>query len=285
MFHVINSKGKVDISIGKSTIDIQELEFLYESFDPIFFIQPIAYSYDSFERNISELNNFINLASDPKNKLFNVVLNHIEALNTMAEFQQKVTNVLSSANTFLCLGEAKLKSKYGDSSKKLLAWNEFRRNQHGISVSYRLLYELRNYALHYGLPVSSIKLDLTDLASNDAKKKVKVKLLKSKLLNSGYKWKKIKSDIENLNEDANLIELIMEYQKIISKIYFNLLSIFTEEIDLCIKLLNDFYIKYEIPTQCTAQIVTNWNPGSDLSNLNCEYLPSNELIWILRKNV
>lgn len=282
MFQVINSKGLVDISIGRKAIDDLELKELYESFEVIYFLQPISYAYETIERNVIELKAFICRISDPNNGLVEGIMNHMEAISSLAEVQQRFTNLLSSANAFLNLAESKLKSKFGKESQKLLSWNDYRRKLHKENMSYRLMYELRNYALHYGLPVSSLKFDMSNLASDLPQRTVNVNLSKAKILRSNYDWKGIRVDIDGLDDDANLIELILGYADLINRLYLFLLEIFDPELSACKKFILTFYETNKIPAECTAQIVSDWNDGDDLSNIKYESLPINELIWIMR---
>ncbi|MDP2636338.1 MULTISPECIES: hypothetical protein [unclassified Pseudoalteromonas] len=284
MFQVINAKGLVDTSIGRKTIDDLELKELYKSFEVIYFLQPISYAYEAIERNIKDLENFICQISDPNNELVDGIMNHMEAISSLAEVQQRFTNLLSSANAFLNLAESKLKSEFGKESQKLSSWNDYRRKLHKKNISYRLMYELRNYALHYGLPVSSLKYDINNLASAIPQKKVKVNLSKVKILNSNYDWKSVRVDIDALDDDANLTKLIFEYADIISRIYQFLLKVFDSELSVCKDRILAFYETNNIPFECTAQIVTDWNEGDGLSNIKYESLPVNELAWLLRGN-
>ena len=146
------------------------------------------------------------------------------------------------------------------------------------------MYELRNYALHYGLPVSSIKLSMNGLASENPQSEVRINLSKRKILDSGYDWKKIQNDIVNLENDNDLIELIREYSKVLNSMYVYLLNIFDSELSACKVAVDAFYLKHGIPINCTAHIISNWNITNDLSNFNYESLPTNELAWILSKN-
>lgn len=281
MFQVLNPKGLVDISIGRKDVGDLELKNLYKSFEIIYFLQPIAYAYDSIERNVTEFETFFFRVSDPCNGLVSGILNHMKAISSLAEAQQRLTNLLSSANAFLNLAESKLKSNYGKESQ-LVSWNDFRRSLHKENISYRLMYELRNYALHYGLPVSSLKVDMNELSSDTPKKKVKINLSKIKILNSNYDWKNVKKDIDGLEESANLTELAFEYANIIKRLYLYLLEIFAQELSASKNCIDVFYEKHNIPAECTAQIALGWKDGDDLSNINCEILPINELKWILR---
>jgi len=282
MFQVLNPKGLVDISIGQKDVDDLELKNLYRSFEIIYFLQPISYAYESIERNVTEFETFVLRISDPSNGLFRGILNHMEVISSLAEAQQRLTNLLSSANAFLNLVESKLKSNYGNNSQQLVLWNDFRRSLHKEHISYRFMYELRNYALHCGLPVSSLKVDMNELASDIPKKNVKINLSKMKILNSNYDWKSVKKDIDGLEESANLTELALEYGNIIKHLYLYLLKIFAQELSASKNCIDAFYEKHNIPGECTAQIALGWKDGDDLSNINCETMPINELKWILR---
>lgn len=282
MFQVINSKGLVDTSIGRKAIDDLELKELYESFEVIYFLQPISYAYEAIERNVIDLKAFICRISAPKNELVKGIMNHMEAINSLAEVQQRFTNLLSSANAFLNLAESKLRSNFGKNSQKLLSWNDYRRKLHKENISYRLMYELRNYALHYGLPISELKIDISNLASDLPQKKVNANLSKAKILSSNYNWKSTRADIDSLEDDTNITELILDYADIINRLYIFLLEIFNQELSSCRKHILTFYEKNKIPAECTAQIVSDWNDGDDFSNIKYESLPINELAWIVR---
>ncbi|MBU2971227.1 hypothetical protein KO527_17935 [Pseudoalteromonas sp. C2R02] len=285
MFQVTDEKGSVITKITTEELSLTDLKALKFCYEPIFFLQPITYSFESFERNISDLNEYINLISNPEYKLFDKTLNPTALFTTMSGVQQKCSNILASANAFLLFVEKKLKSKYGKDSEKSVVWNKFRRDLHKENLDYRLMYELRNYSIHYGLPVTSLKYNLDGLASSNPSTKLIVNLSKEKLLNSNFNWKNVRSDIKSLPENNNLISMVFNYSEIVKKIYSHLLLVLKDELKVTEDNFSSFIQYYQIPPNCTPHIISGFNIQGELTNVETEVIPINELNWILRKNV
>lgn len=109
------------------------------------------------------------------------------------EANRLLINYLSSLSMFIDYGE-KYNKKYFDKEKL----KEFQKNTNEFydgHVSYRFMVLMRNYALHYGFPLSIIKQSISGLNGIFASKEA---LLQFKA------WKHVKEDIEKM---PNLISL------------------------------------------------------------------------------
>jgi len=137
--------------------------------------------YKLFERNGNE---FLTYTSKIKEHLKSSDSGQIHL-----EANRLLINYLSALSMFIDYGERYNKKHFGKQKLK-----EFESKTHDFydnHVSYRFMALMRNYALHYGFPLSEIKKSLLESSGIFASKKV---LLDFK------GWKHVKEDIEKMPE-------------------------------------------------------------------------------------
>jgi len=115
------------------------------------------------------------------------------------QINTRVRSVLSEIHIFLNYAEGFLKRKYGKDSDQFKAFKKRTNIEHAASASYRFIYELRNYATHFDVPINAMHSEdgERDPSTGVVKKIVRVEVDRDKLLNSGYNWRKVRPDIES----------------------------------------------------------------------------------------
>lgn len=176
-------------------------------------LQPIIFAFDVVERNYREL---VDSIEGHRTRLNDLAVGNalpiLSAMDGIILAIQKVSNFLSSASAFLAQTETQLRRVHGKDSPELNLWNEERKDLHATSFSYRFLYELRNFAQHRSLPLSSFNI-AGERASETAPMvfKTRAVLLRDGLLGVGYDWKKLRVEIQQQPPEFELLPLIAEY--------------------------------------------------------------------------
>lgn len=114
------------------------------------------------------------------------------------QINARVRSVLSEITTFLNYAERHLKHEYGHDSDQFKMFKKQTHIEYDASPSYRFVYQLRNYALHFDVPINGMTVEdgERDPTTGRVKKIVRVELDRDKLLNSGFDWRKVRPDIE-----------------------------------------------------------------------------------------
>jgi hypothetical protein len=110
----------------------------------------------------------------------------------------RLRGLLSEITTFLNYAEGYLKRQYGHDSEQVQRFKVRCGKEYDASPSYRFVYQLRNYALHYDVPITgmSYRDGYVHPKSGTIGKHVLIEIDRDKLLKSGFNWKKVRPDIE-----------------------------------------------------------------------------------------
>ncbi len=212
-YYIPKPDGTMDFVVHDRVASAEVLTEFHEISNAIFHLQPIIFAFDVVERNYREL---VDSIEDHRTRLNDLgVANPLPisgAMDGIVLAVQKVSNFLSSASAFLAQTETQLRRVHGTDSPELNIWNDERKNLHATCFSYRFLYELRNFAQHRSLPLSSFNI-AGERASENAPMvfKTGALLLRDGLLGDGYKWKKLRVEIQQQPPEFELLPLIAEY--------------------------------------------------------------------------
>jgi hypothetical protein len=123
---------------------------------------------------------------------------HSQDLRAYHQINAKLRGFLSEMTTYLNYAERYLKREYGHDSEQVKFFKARTNKEYDTSPSYRYIYQLRNYALHYDVPINdvTVKSGGRDLESGVVEQHVRVEIDRDKMLNSGFDWKKVRPDIE-----------------------------------------------------------------------------------------
>ena len=142
------------------------------------------------------------------------------------KFNRLLVHVLSSGKIFVDFMENYLEKEYGVNSDQYKEFKETLSKEYDNCFEYRFMYSLRNYTQHIEMPLSSVKIGVTNnLSDND----INIKLLISTnhLLSSGFDWKPIiVSDFKSISDDINISSVVEKYFYSIIRIYRKINEIF-----------------------------------------------------------
>ena len=117
-------------------------------------------------------------------------------------------NWLTSMRMFLDHEETQLKRQYGESSSDFAKFKRATREAYDGQVGYRFAYEFRNYVQHCGLPLTHIVISPPSTPQPYVKQDVKMLLDRDALLNNFSNWKRVKADLETMDQQFELLPLL-----------------------------------------------------------------------------
>jgi hypothetical protein len=212
-YYIPQQNGTLDVYVGVNVATAEVLAELHEIVSVVFNLQPIIFAFDVVERNYRE---FLDSIDAYRSRLDDVKhglpVDISIVMDGFISVSQKVTNFLSSTTAFLAHSEMQLRRVHGHDSAELNSWNEKRKNFHADHFSYRFLYELRNFAQHRNLPFSNLII-AGERPSKELSMifKIGVLIFRDGLLGDGYKWGKLKVEIQQQPPIFDLLPITSEY--------------------------------------------------------------------------
>ena len=212
-FGYMHSKpgGTHDFAVLKKPADAKTLAEFEEVTRVILDLQPLAIALAATERDYRTLAGLADEIQSRLDKIGSADLPMSLVLEILVETTQALGNFLSAASALLGQATRYVSRTYGEESAIGSAWHAQRQQRHADSIGYRLLYELRNFAQHYALPVSAVQVR-GELGPGDRMLfSTTARLKRAELLSSGYNWRKRTADIEAQDPEFDVIPLAADY--------------------------------------------------------------------------
>ena len=140
---------------------------------------------------------------------------------------RSLLNFLSTLRTFLDHSEFNLKKRYGNYSKRVREYKKACSSEYDNFFSYRLVYKLRNYTQHCGMPLGQIRFESK---SEDAEAQRVVDTLavyfnRDRLLLSEFDWgSKLKREIQALPERFEINPHVAQAMQCVKRINLSLIK-------------------------------------------------------------
>lgn len=169
-----------------------------------------------FELFISDVSDFLSI----KNKLESKELKIEEA-----DVNRFMIHLLSSGKLFVDFNENQIKQKYSKDSEEFDCIHSFANHQYDTNFAYRFCHSLRNYSQHIDLPINEVKA----VSPDDETVIIDFYIDLDYLLNSNFKWKKLKAELIKLNQETSKIDaiaLVKEYFNALTELYGNYNKLF-----------------------------------------------------------
>jgi hypothetical protein len=170
-------------------------------------LSELLVSYYTFDKNHHELRNLLSAAQDPEAFYDLWVMDkQKEQEEVMREVSRLLHNFLSSAMTLVAHTRNTLRRLYGDTE----FWTEYQdevRKRFSENTLHHFIQELRNYSLHYRLPLAAARVSLVQHAEPD----MAYLLERDELLGQSFDWKKAMGFLEEAEEEIILKKVIDEY--------------------------------------------------------------------------
>jgi hypothetical protein len=146
------------------------------------------------------------------------------------EFNRRLANFLSSAITFLDHTRHSLVGKYGKDSCEVKTFEKSCHEHYDGSLAYRLMYGLRNYIQHSGMPPWHIYvLEQNSNGPNRDGMLLSVKFDRDELLYRGDKLKReLREEIAKLSSQVDVIEFVTEFKEQANAIWLDVERMFDD---------------------------------------------------------
>lgn len=129
----------------------------------------------------------------------------------MALAQGVLSNFLAATTCLKDRGATRIRERYGEDSLELAKFGAAQRDAYDASFAYRLFYNLRNYAQHHDLPISTIPIEAKRNEAGELKATVKLVLRPQELLTSSRIQKSFRDkELVHLTADLDLLPLAKE---------------------------------------------------------------------------
>ena len=188
-------------------------------------------SYLFFKRKKIEIEcnaqDFLAFYDKSKSDLIKIKSDHYFDLNPLfIESNRLFINFSTSVRVLTSLVEKKIKDTYNESDKEFLELENLRNSFYDSYFSYRFLYHIRNFALHFQYPIHFINVEYNDYyLDNPLKKDLHVMFDKNHLLANKEFSKKMKKDLENFGQKFPANPIIKETLKWLKDYFIKFISI------------------------------------------------------------
>lgn len=144
-------------------------------------------------------------------------------------------NFSTSVRVLTSMIEKKIKDSYKKEDKEYVEFDDIRKNFYDSYFSYRFLYHIRNFSLHFQDPIHYINVEFNDyIEDNPLKKDLYVMFDKEHLLKNREFAKKMRRDLEKYGAKFPVNPIIKEALKWL-KDYFNIFI--SVEKNTCLKAI------------------------------------------------
>lgn len=143
----------------------------------------------------------------------------LRARDAVSYLASDLLNWLTSTRLFLEHFRTEFSRLYGRQSSELANLRTRISHEYDASPAYRMLYKLRDYTQHCGLPVDAVRLALTNVSSPSSRSQINFLLNRDQLL-SNFDWKaQVTRDLEKMPEEIDLLPLISDAAPCFRRIY------------------------------------------------------------------
>ena len=285
-YYIPKPDGTMDFFVHDQVATADILTEFHGICSVIFNLQPILFSFDTVERNYSEL---VDSIKNHQLHMGNSVIVSAEPISTVIDgfalTSQKISNFLSATSAFLAQTETQLRRAHGVGSPTLEMWNEKRKYLYDNNFSYRFLYELRNFAQHCSLPFSRF-----DVAGERAFENasmlfnVNAMILRDGLFGVGFQWKKpVEAEIRKQPAEFELLRLIPEYFHILRQLCLEAIQLHRERLADCARYFDAVRRILKIPVGAVCVIFIGESASRDFPPSRFKSIPIEQFDYLIRE--
>jgi hypothetical protein len=127
------------------------------------------------------------------------------------DFNRLFINFSTSVRVLTSTIEKLIETSYNKSDIELNEFEQLRKNFYDSFFSYRFLYHIRNFSLHFQYPIHYVHIEFTDYQVDKPKRsEVKVMFCKEHLLSDKYFASKMAKDLEKYGDEFPVVPIIEE---------------------------------------------------------------------------
>ncbi len=274
--------GTHDIVVMSKEADVQVLSEFEQLTAVVRELQPLAIALAATERDYLGLAGLPEAEAARLDEVGSVDL----PISLVADLLVEATRVLSAflASASALLGQAtKYVSRiHGSESVEGVDWHTRRQALHAGSRGYRILYELRNFAQHYALPISAVRVH-GELGADDRMSfTTGAHVGRDELLSSGYKWGGRKADIEAQDMEFDVLPLAAEYWQCLQELTAALATYRGAELLECRRYLRAIRRVIKAPSNARLYLFERGEAPSDAPPTNVTVVPEEQFFWMFQ---
>ncbi len=256
----------------------------FEAFTGIItFLQPLATSFAICDRAHSTLKTLVPSQEAELNASSVGDVSTTKVLDLLLETAAGIVAFLGAASALLGHLEGSLKRKWGNTSPQFVAWDDFRKSRHAASLGYRLMYELRNFSQHHGLPLSTFGIEGARVGGvGPMVFTCRPSLDRDALLETSFDWRRRRTELEALPALIDVVPLIDEYFDCLRAIVHGTARGFKEELITCNHYLEVLQRTFQPPAGATLVIFHGESASIDTPPSSVTIVPHQQFVWMLR---
>lgn len=280
-FFYENPDRTVDFSISPIVVAGDVAAEFERLIQPLFEFFPIAIAIEVCERDLLTLQSVPVRLADLWQVSSQSSTHDLNVVEFLVEAVRNVNALLSAASAFLGQTEKALAAATYVSHKEVAAWNLFRQGVHARSPAYRIMYQLRNFAQHYALPISRTGMTLNRFSESDRHATgFHIWLDRDKLLNSGFGWGKVAEDIMSQDAEFDVAVLLFEHITSMRELFLDVARLYEpnrEELRMYFTKLRELI---GAPLGSHLMIFERRAGDTGQPPKNAEIVPEAQLLWV-----
>ncbi|MBK7968559.1 MAG: hypothetical protein IPK08_06280 [Bacteroidetes bacterium] len=221
LFHDINDQKQPICSLTNSEIDELNAsnKALHEFQYQIRRILEIQLNLSEFQQTV--VSNIESVEKMKESDLNKDIINEM-----FVNVNRTFINFITSMTVFVDHIEILLKRKYGASSTQYTTFKKQLSYIYDYDFSYKLFFNLRNYAIHNTYPIDSVKIEFEKISNkSELQPSLLIEFNKIKLLKDAQIEKKLKLDLKKCGNLFPVRFLMYEIEKPLKKIFNQFLQI------------------------------------------------------------
>jgi hypothetical protein len=204
-------------------------------------------------------------------------------LDLLLDTAAGISAFLGAASALLGHLEGALKRKWGETSSEYAAWDAKRKSRHAGSSGYRLMYELRNFSQHHGVPLSSFSIDGTRQDPDGPMTfSVRPSLDRDTLLATSFNWKGRRAELQASQPLIDVLPLIHEYFDCLRGVVHDAVVCFQDELTTCNDYLGVLRNTFQPPPDATLAIFHGESASPETPPARVTIVPELQFAWMLR---
>jgi len=236
-FIVSNPNGTHDIRVDQRSAERHVVAEFHRLVEVIKRLNPLAIVYAACEADFESL---VQWPKDEEARLraadgLNIPIAVVSDL--MVESVRRVNAYLAAASSLIGQATIHVTKHFGAESEFTKAWDLRRQELHGGSLGYRVVYDLRNYAQHYALPIGVVNVAGQRDPGGEMILDCSARLDRDALLNSGFNWKKRTEDIAALEAEFDVLPLAEDYQRCLRLLIGEIVGVNGQPLIACVEYL------------------------------------------------
>lgn len=274
--------GTHDIVVMSKDADAQVLAEFEQLTAVLRDLQPLAIALAATERDYLALAGLPEAEAVRLNEVGSADLPMSLVADLLVEATRVLNGFLASSSALLGQGTEYVSRVHGKESGEGGLWHTLRQELHASSVGYRILYELRNFAQHYALPISAVRVH-GELGADDRMSfTTGTHIGRDELLASGYKWRGRKVDIEAQDVEFDVVPLAAEYWQCLQELTATIATYRGAELLECRRYLKAIRRVLKAPSNARLYLFDRREVPSDGPPTDATIVPEEQFLWTLQ---